>query len=366
MQLGSLNAPDGRPVFADETTLSQLLSLGKSSPKGVKSRLSHPNMSNDGMGRQLGRFRGWRMSDDNRQVLADQHLASFAFRGGDKSIGKMVLDMAEEDPEIFGVSIAPVFDLEEMERLKRDDGMMPIRIKKLIAADIVDEPAATRGGLFGDSPFSIATAPHKATEALNTLFADAGEEVIRARVNGFLNSYLATRFGGQVNDERDDDMSLTKEELTATLEAFGKNLSTTLLGQVDEKLAALKPKADPEPTPAEIEKRGAERLSQLCSLAANAGLKDHEKVGKTWFDQGLSVADATAAVKPLMVAGNGLTQDSGQGDADPDATYKAEYKAQLSSFVSMGLTEEEYITSRKIDDGKALLAAGAGVKADAA
>lgn len=365
LQRGDLNEGDMRELFIDDTTLSQVVRMGNAPSKGLKARWTHPNMSSDGMGNYLGRWRNFRLSADGGTVLADLHLASIAFRGANGGRGKYVLDMAKEDPDVFGVSIFPATDREAMEREEDDRGKQPMRIKRLVAGDIVDDPAATRGGFFGDAPLSIATAPQQLTTALDSLFTDATPEVIRARSLGFLNTYLTTRFGGQGNEEGDDmsaqastPAALTQEALDSTLAKFGESLSATLLEAVDAKIAA-KPSDKPtEPTPAEIEKRGADRLSQLCSLAASAGLKEHEKVGKEWFDKGLSVDDATAAVKPLMVAGNGLTQDSGQGEGDADGAYKAEYRAQLSAFTSMGLTEAEYITSRKIDDGKALLAAG--------
>lgn len=363
IELGPLNAPDERPWFADETTLQQVLTLGRAFPKGVKSRLTHPNMSNDGMGRQLGRFRNWRMSDDGQRVLADEHLASFAFRGGENSIGGLVLDMAEEDPGAFGVSLAPVWDDKEMQRLRTRDGKMPMRFKKLIAVDIVDEPAATRGGLFGDAPLSIGTAPHKATHALDTLFADASEDVIRDRVSSFLNTYLASRFGGQDHpseaqmSESNKAVGLTQEALDSTLSAF----STKLLAQVDEKLAALKPaekKAD-EPAPlsaTEIVAAERKRCSELSALAKNSGQADWETLAAQWVEKGLSVVEAKAAIGDLAIAKNGLTSDSGQPADDPDAKYKAEYQKQMSSFMAMGLSLAEYITSRKIDDGALLLA----------
>jgi hypothetical protein len=369
IQLGPLNPPDDRPFFADEVTLQQALSLGKASPKGVKSRLTHPNMSNDGMGRQLGRFRNWRLSDDGQHVLADQHLASFAFRGGDSSIGGLVLDMAHEDPESFGVSLAPVWDSEEMERLKTSDGRMPMRFKKLIAADIVDEPAATRGGLFGDSPLSIGTAPHKATQALDTLFADASPDVIRGRVVNFIDSYLSTRFGGQGNNEGDDmstgneskNVGLTQEALDATLVKFGETLSVGLLAKMDAKLAAINPAKEKDGDPAPLsadEIRSAERkrCSELTALAKNSGMEDWEKIATGWIDKNLSIVEAKAAIGDLAIAKNGLSNDSGQPSEDPDAKYKAEYQKQLSSFTHMGLSLKDYITSRRIDDGAELLA----------
>lgn len=371
IQRGDLNAGDVRPLFIDDTTLTQVLKFGNASAKGLKARWTHPNMSSDGMGNFLGRWRNFRLSSDGASVLADLHLSRIAFRGPDGGRGQYVLDMAADDPDAFGVSIYPATDDEAMDRDEDERGMKPMRIKRMVAGDIVDDPAATRGGLFGTGQLSLATAPSQLTAALDKLFAEATPEVIRARSIGFLDTYLASRFGGQDQRKGVEIMEFNQEKFDAslkvTLDTFGAALSTKLLGEVDAKLAALKPSDKTvEPTPAEIEKRGAERLSQLCALAATAGLKDHEKVGKGWFDQGLSVADATAAVKPMMVAAGGLTKDAGENGGDPDAKYKAEYQSQLASFVSMGLTEAEYITSRKIDDGKELLAAGAGVKQAAA
>lgn len=367
IELGPLNEPDDRPWFADETTLQQVLQLGRASTKGAKSRLTHPNMSNDGMGRQLGRFRNFRMSDDSRRVLADLHLASFAFRGGDKSHGSLVLDMAAEDPGAFGVSLAPVWDRDEMAKLETAEGTMPMRFKKLIAIDIVDEPAATRGGLFGDSPLSIGTAPHKATEALNTLFADATPDVIRGRVTGFLDSYLATRFGGQGNNGEDDmstdakNVGLTQEALDATLKTFGESLSAALLGKVDEKLAAMKPTDEPAGEPAalsaaDIQAAERKRCNEIAALAKNSGLEDWEQLSATWVEKGLSLVEAKAAIGEMAIAKNGLSKDSGQTSDDPEAKYKAEYQKNLAAFTHMGLSLQEYITSRKIDDGGELLA----------
>lgn len=152
-------------------------------------------------------------------------------------------------------------------------------------------------------------------------------------------------------------MSITQEALDASLAALG----TKILSQVDEKLATLKPaekKAD-EPAPlsaAEIQAAERKRCTELSALAKNTGLADWEKVGADWVDKGLSVLEAKAAIGELALAKNGLTKDSGDPPADRDAKYKAEYQQQLAAFVSMGLSEQEYIVSRKIDDGTELLA----------
>jgi hypothetical protein len=88
------------------------------------------------------------------------------------------------------------------------------------------------------------------------------------------------------------------------------------------------------------------------SAAAMSGLPDYEKLAADAIEKGLSSVAFKASLTDRLIAGNGLSKDSGQQDEDEDAKYKAEYRAQLAAFTAMGLTEAEYILSRKIDDKK--------------
>lgn len=362
IQVGPLNEGDSRPWFIDATTAKQVVSMGNASPKGLKARWTHPGMSSDGLGTFLGRWKKFRLSDDGSTVLADLHVSRLAMKGED-SRGEYVLDMAEQEPDAFGVSIYPVANRSEMESLETEDGLQPMRIRKLVAADVVDEPAATRGGFFGGQ-LSIATAPAKATQALDQLFANAEPEVIRARVGGFLDDYLASRYGGQSLSTGDSDMSdqpkptapaaITQEALTAAL----NNFSEAILSKVDEKFAALAKSDEPQPPTAdEIRRAGAKEAAEIMAAAQMSGLPDHEKLAADAIEKGLSSVAFKASLTDRLIAGNGLSNDSGQQDESPDNKYKAEYKAQLAAFTAMGMTEAEYITSRKIDDGSELLAA---------
>lgn len=360
IQVGPLNEGDARPWIIDATTAKQVVSMGNASPKGLKARWTHPGMSNDGLGTFLGRWKKFRLSDDGATVLADLHVSRLAMKG-ENSRGEYVLDMAEQEPDAFGVSIFPVTNRTEMESLENEDGLQPMRLRKLVAADVVDEPAATRGGFFGGQ-LSIATAPAKATQALDQLFANAEPHVIRVRVGDFLESYLARRFDGQSSPTGEDVMSdqpkptapaaITQEALTAALNTFGE----TLLGKVDEKLSALAKKDEPQPPTAdEIRRAGAKEASEIMAAAAMSGLQDHEKLAAEAIEKGLSSVAFKASLTDRLIAGNGLSKDSGQQPTDPDAKYKTEYQAGLASFAKMGVTEAEYITSRKIDDGAELL-----------
>lgn len=361
IQVGPLNEGDSRPWFIDATTAKQVMSMGNASPKGLKARWTHPGMSNDGLGSFLGRWKKFRLSDDGATVLADLHVSRLAMKG-ENSRGEYVFDMAEQEPDAFGVSIYPVTNRTEMESLENEDGLQPMRIRKLVAADVVDEPAATRGGFFGGQ-LSIATAPAKATQALDQLFANAEPDVIRGRVGDFLESYLASRFGGQPLVTGDLPMSqdnkptapaaITQEALTAALNTFGADL----LSKVDEKLSALSKKDEPQPPTAdELRRAGAKEAAEIMAAASMSGLPDHEKLAAEAIEKGLSSLAFKASLTDRLIAGNGLSKDAGQQDSDPDAAYKAEYRKNLAMHAAMGVTEAEYVTSRKIDDGKELLA----------
>ncbi len=156
----------GHGMQLDRVTLSQIVELGNGTRSGLKSRFTHPGLSSDGMGKFLGRLRTFRVEND--KATADLHLSESAFKSPDGNLGDYVLDLAEEDPEAFGMSI--VFDLDKLvwvrstgEEVATVDGATgrrvdrpedatskyPVaRIKKLAACDVVDEPAANRDGIF--------------------------------------------------------------------------------------------------------------------------------------------------------------------------------------------------------------------------
>lgn len=140
MQMGPLNEGDIRPWVVDETTLQQLENLGNRPNKGVRARFTHGGF----LGSHLGRFSNFRRVDDYE--VADMKVAQSSFSTPQGNLGGYVISLAKEDPEAFGASIAPELDLEAMR--KQEGPVKSIRIKALKAIDVVEEPAATRGGLF--------------------------------------------------------------------------------------------------------------------------------------------------------------------------------------------------------------------------
>lgn len=364
----------GHGAWIDEYAVESVVRLGNASRKGVKVRFTHPGLSADGMGTLLGRMKNFRK--ENGRAIGDIHFAKSAHQTPDGDLAKYVMDLATEDAEAFGMSIVFDHDIGAEDRFtannKDADGKFTspdedntnnyrhIRLSKLWASDVVDEPAANPQGLFRKG-HAIADEADKLCEFALGLSTDkpvlqhlsVDSERLAQYAARFLESHnLELKEKAMSKDNDNAPAGITLEQLTA----FGN----TLLGKMDEKIsAALKPKEQQEPeqpSVAEIEKRGAERLEKLTALAQSAGVTEFAKVGRAWFDKGLSVEDANEAVKPLMVNQNPLSKDNGEQAADPLAKYKKEYAANRAAYLQMGLSEKEYITSRQIDDGAVALA----------
>ena len=154
----------GHGMTLDGRTIAQVVEHGNAARNGVKSRFAHPGLSSDGMGKYLGRLRDFRQEGD--KAIADLHLAASAFKTPDGDLGNYIMDMAEDDPDMFGMSMVvkgerfwTLADGTEMEAVdaegnarKRPENATTqhpvLRVKQLMAVDAVDEPAANRDGLF--------------------------------------------------------------------------------------------------------------------------------------------------------------------------------------------------------------------------
>jgi hypothetical protein len=182
MQLGKVN--DDRPWEVDDKTLAQLVQFGNAPNKGTKARFTHPSMSDDGFGKYLGRWQNFRR--DGEAVLADIQLADSAFNTPSGDLGTYVMDLAEEDPEAFGVSAATM--LAKVMQSKVPEGeVIPLRLDGLRAVDFVDDPAATRGGLFDMT--SPAGLPALTSWIVDTHFADREPAEVVNRMCSFLSKH---------------------------------------------------------------------------------------------------------------------------------------------------------------------------------
>ena len=341
MQLGSLVPGDGRPWKVDGTTLSQLRDLVNAKPGGVKMRFSHPNMSRDGMGRHLGRATNARIVEDPQgaYVAVDAKLAdpSLGRRTGD--MVEHVLALAEQAPEDFGLSIAPLMDHKAMSKIEPDEnGLTPIRLESLHAIDFVDEPAATRGGLFSLDSSDVADLPARATDLLDTFFAESPADVIRARFGEFLERYLSHR----------GDVAMPTEP---TVPAEQTPVAVTAAAPVVVHTATLGAIADPVRTgeqqaARDLLSRRAE-IGALCKLA-----KVDDATRELMIQAGFSRAEAQDYLKSsgFLSVQNPPVQEgveAAASKADPDANFAAEYDRHRDVYERQGVSKEQYIASRK-------------------
>lgn len=205
----------GRGEF-DKAALEAIVALGNAKGKGLRSRFTHPNESNDGLGKFLGRARDLRMghATDERTgrrvnaVRADLHFDPTALDtppNGGKPLGLYVMELAESDPGAISSSI--VVQADEEFRLKKDgsletdkDGkeLPPLwRPKVLHASDIVDVGDAVDGLLSAgvDIDGLPLAAIWKAEEMLGSVFDGQPRDVIKARLTAYLDRYLDSKFG---------------------------------------------------------------------------------------------------------------------------------------------------------------------------
>lgn len=150
----------GHGLMLDAKTLQQIVDLGNAAKNGVKSRYTHPGLSSDGMGKQLGRMKNFRVEGD--KAVGDLHLYESASHTPSGDLAGHVMDLAEEDGAAFGLSIVAegtrVWTFANGTEIAADDEsgrpkdamtLLPVfRVGALDAVDVVDEPAANRDGLF--------------------------------------------------------------------------------------------------------------------------------------------------------------------------------------------------------------------------
>lgn len=206
----------GRGEF-DLQALRTIKKLMDGKPNGLKSRFQHPTMSDDGLGKFLGRDKNARMDTIMKPmgdgtfkqlnvVRADLHLDPSSFTTPYGSLGSYVMDLAENDPEAFSSSLVLKTDeeyrLDKQGRRLTDEAGEPLpplwRPKELHAVDVVDTGDAVDGFLSAQGIDSLPDAAiRRGTELLDKQFPGASRESIKARCLSWLDKYLNLRFGAE-------------------------------------------------------------------------------------------------------------------------------------------------------------------------
>jgi hypothetical protein len=343
MQVGDLNDAEVRPWTVDAKTLDQALSLSTRSPNGLKARFTHPNMSTDGMGSYLGRWKNLRI--DGNTLRGDLHIADAAFTSPQGDLGNYVMDLAESDPESFGVSLATKLDQADLQQFssandakpKAERGMWPMRFAAIKAGDVVDDPAATRGGMFSLDA-DLRDLPAQATALLQTYFGDAEPEVVRGRIEAFLNRYFSNQGAQAMPDSQKAEpvaaidpaeQPAVEETATETPVEPAAELSAVGVPDVVETATA---------DLAQAERIRCKQIRALCDLAG-CGDKFNQFV-----DAGFSVEQTQSALALILPQRNpalGVAIDTQKDDAH--AALRAEYRDLADRKMTFGLTEDEYV-----------------------
>ena len=136
----------GHNLHLDDNFISEVVNLGNQNSKGVKARFGHPNICSTALGTYLGRYKNFR-KEDNRAV-ADLYLDQSAKTSPKGNLYDYVFDLAENNPDMFGASIAFKAG-KSFKKLATENGKEVEKefatIQLLYAADFVDNPAATDG-----------------------------------------------------------------------------------------------------------------------------------------------------------------------------------------------------------------------------
>jgi hypothetical protein len=232
----------GHGVMLDEKSLDQLVTLGNASKRGVKSRFTHPGMSADGLGKYLGRLRDFRTEGD--KAIADLHLSKLAATSPSGDLSSYVMDMAEQEPDMFGMSA--VIDMARMWRMDGGaevdteerpanalDKLPVARIKRFVACDAVDEPAANRDGIFSAALWHTNQDAEQAFTQLDEVLQEWG--VSPDKAYGVALKYFNAR-GVRIQQElkMEDKQDNTAEQL-ATLQRQMTELQEQLAATAAEK-----------------------------------------------------------------------------------------------------------------------------------
>ena len=221
----------GHDAWVDETFLSQVADkINASGETGIKARFTHPSLSGDGLGSMFARAKN--ASIDGDRVIADLHMTEAGHETPDGDLASYVMDLAEQDGDAFGVSISFMRDLGEEKKFaaansdergrfqspdkRNKDNYRHFRLSRLIAADVVDEPAANPDGLFTKATQRIA---HEGSDLIAFAIGQTDEapelsslDIDPTRIRDFAKRYLAEHDLAIVNtSERNDEMDPEKK-----------------------------------------------------------------------------------------------------------------------------------------------------------
>jgi hypothetical protein len=348
-ELGAFKS-EGRGEFTVES-LKEIVRLGNKKAGGLKSRFTHPNLSNDGLGKHLGRSKNFVLADNDTKVRADLFMNPTAMReppSGGRPLGDYVMQLAETDKGAISSSL--VLQVEREYRLnddgtrKRDsngNALPPIwKPLELQASDIVDTGDAVNDLL---SPVQIDGLPDALVRQASTIvdeqFLNEPRETVRSRCLSFIERYLANRFGeeepsldeseGESMSEKDKDANKDLSDKFDKLLGVVDKLSTTIAEDREDRKQQI---AD-----AEEQKTLHAKITEKCQMA------NCPKLASKFIEEGLSLEQVTDRLfEKLAATRPGTDGDADDTDETDEAKLGKDYDADIEIHRQLMMPKEEY------------------------
>jgi hypothetical protein len=208
--------------------LQDLVDRGNANKQGVKSRFGHPNMCATSLGTYIGRFRDFKL--ENNKVYATLYLDPVTKKcqveGKGITMFEYIMDMATDNPDMFGNSIVVYASSEYITLPAENDGeegdnVESLILQEFVASDLVDDPAAT-DQLFSANPDDLG-------EQLTHFLDDHPQifDILSQKPEMFVDFFERYFNYG----ERKNNLNINK----MSKENFFKNLFTTKKGTGDKK-----------------------------------------------------------------------------------------------------------------------------------
>ena len=144
--------------------LNELLKAAQEQTQGVKSRFGHPNMCKTTLGTFIGRYKDFSIIEDEgkSKLIANLYLDEITKKtqveGQGISYFEYLMDMSENNPDMFGNSIHFACDVTFEEKEINDDVIYVETyhsLKSFVASDLVDSPCATDNLFKSSEDFGI-------------------------------------------------------------------------------------------------------------------------------------------------------------------------------------------------------------------
>jgi len=370
VSITTMGEAKGHNVNLDSEFVDETIKQGNALKQGLKIRFGHPNMSSTALGTFLGRAKNFSRSGDIAK--ADIFLSNSAKEAPGGDLYNYVLNLAKDDPEAFGMSI--VFERGDLYQLndKKEkvyenldsEEITFVELKKLIASDFVDSPAANPKGVFSD--FNNMTMAAQVTEFLDThpevLEHIANNPDIIEKFTQRYNEYLKLKQGVVMKEEITNNEELEIEESADALdnnpaveeameeEAIVETLETQekLEEELEEAAEIVEELEEELEEAAEeeffeiaeiIEKTGTEKFIEFAELEGYEFAKEH---------YGKSAAEILAIKHEALLLSNAKLKEENEAlkkaisDADAvtftEETPELGFKAILESHKASGLS----------------------------